>query len=30
LAAKSGLTPKDVPLADIHSLLLEHGAIVPS
>ncbi len=29
LAAKSGTTPKDVPLADIHALLLEYGAIVP-
>ena len=30
LAAKSGTTPKDVPLADIQALLREHGAIVPS
>lgn len=29
LAAKSGATPKDVPLADLHGLLREHGAIVP-
>jgi hypothetical protein len=29
LAAKSASTPKDVPLADIHALLREHGAILP-
>ena len=29
LAGKSGTTPKDVPLAEVHALLLEHGAIVP-
>lgn len=30
LAAKSATTPKDVPLVEIHDLLREHGAIVPS
>ncbi|MDA0766929.1 MAG: FAD-dependent oxidoreductase [Verrucomicrobia bacterium] len=29
LAAKNGTTPLDVPLAEIHQLLREHGAIVP-
>jgi hypothetical protein len=29
LAANSASTPKDVPVADIHALLREHGAIVP-
>ena len=29
LAAKNGITPLDVSLAEIHELLLEHGAIVP-
>lgn len=29
LAAKQGTTPKEVPLADIHALLEEHGQIVP-
>jgi hypothetical protein len=29
LAAKSGTTPLEVPLADIHKLLRQHGAIVP-
>jgi hypothetical protein len=29
LAAKSGTTPLEVPLAEIHKLLREHGAIVP-
>jgi hypothetical protein len=29
LAAKSGTTPNDVPLADIYDLLIEHKAIVP-
>ncbi len=29
LAAKSGTTPLELPLADIHKLLREHGAIVP-
>ena len=29
LAAKSGATPNDVPLADIYDLLIEHKAIVP-
>jgi len=29
LAAKSGTTPKEVPLDDIRALLKEHGAIVP-
>jgi hypothetical protein len=29
LAAKSGTTPLEVPLAEIHQLLREHGAIVP-
>ena len=30
LAAKSSITPKEVPLGEIHSLLREHGAIVPA
>ena len=30
LAAKSSTTPKEVPLGEIHSLLREHGAIVPA
>ena len=30
LAAKSSTTPKEVPLSEIHSLLREHGAIVPA
>ena len=30
LAAKSSITPQEVPLDDIYSLLHEHGAIVPS
>jgi hypothetical protein len=30
LAAKSSITPKEVPLNDIYSLLREHGAIVPT
>ena len=30
LAAKSSTTPKEVPLGEIHSLLQEHGAIVPA
>lgn len=29
LAAKTGTTPLDVPLKDIHGLLREHGAIIP-
>ena len=29
LAAKEETTPLDVPLAEIHKLLREHGAIVP-
>lgn len=29
LAAKQGTTPLDLPLADVHRLLREHGAIVP-
>ena len=29
VAAKSGTTPLEVPLAEIHKLLREHGAIVP-
>lgn len=29
LAARSGKTPLEVPLADIHALLAEHGAIIP-
>jgi hypothetical protein len=29
LAAKSGTTPLDVPLAEIHNLLRNHGAIIP-
>ena len=29
LAAKQGITPKEVPLAEIHDLLEEHGQIVP-
>jgi hypothetical protein len=29
LAAKGGTTPLEVPLADIHGLLAEHGAIIP-
>lgn len=29
LAAKAGTTPMAVPLAEIHTLLKEHGAIVP-
>ena len=29
LAAKAGSTPLEVPLAEIHSLLREHGQIVP-
>lgn len=29
LAARSGATPGDVPLAEIHQLLRDHGAIVP-
>lgn len=29
LAAKSGTTPYEVPLAEIHALLKEHGQIVP-
>lgn len=29
LAAKSGATPLDVPLKEIHALLKEHGQIVP-
>jgi len=30
LAARSSTTPKEVPLDEIHSLLREHGAIVPT
>lgn len=30
LAAKQSTTPLDVPLADIHQLLREHGAVVPA
>ncbi|TWU39512.1 FAD-dependent oxidoreductase [Novipirellula artificiosorum] len=30
LAAKSGTTPLEVPIAEIHKLLREHSAIVPS
>ena len=30
LAANSSVTPKEVPLGEIHSLLREHGAIVPA
>jgi len=30
LAAKSGTTPLELPLTEIHKLLREHGAIVPS
>ncbi len=30
LAAKQGTTPLDVPLAEIHQLLAQHGAIIPS
>jgi hypothetical protein len=30
LAAKSAITPKDVPLPEIRDLLQQHGAIVPS
>ena len=29
LAAKTGTTPLDVPLAEIHAMLREHGQIVP-
>jgi hypothetical protein len=29
LAAKAGTTPLEVPLKEIHSLLREHGAIIP-
>ncbi|MDB4614399.1 FAD-dependent oxidoreductase [bacterium] len=29
LAAKSGTTPLEVPLAEVHALLREHGQIVP-
>jgi len=29
LAAKSGTTPLEVPLKEIHALLREHGAIIP-
>jgi hypothetical protein len=29
LAAKSGTTPLEVPLTEIHSMLREHGQIVP-
>lgn len=29
LAAKNGSTPLEVPLAEIHELLREHGAIIP-
>jgi hypothetical protein len=29
LAAKAGITPLEVPLADIHATLREHGAIIP-
>lgn len=29
LAAKRGITPLEVPLAEIHKLLREHGAIIP-
>lgn len=29
LAAKSGTTPLEVPLTDIHALLREHGQIIP-
>ena len=29
LAAKAGSTPLEVPLAEIHSLLREHGQIIP-
>jgi hypothetical protein len=29
LAANSGTTPLDVPLADIHAVLREHGQIIP-
>jgi hypothetical protein len=29
LAAKNGTTPLEVPLAEIHKLLREHGAIIP-
>jgi hypothetical protein len=30
LAAKSGTTPLEVPLAEIHDLLREHGQIIPA
>jgi hypothetical protein len=30
LAAKAGTSPLEVPLADIHAMLREHGAIVPA
>lgn len=29
LAAKSGTTPLEVPLTEIHDLLRNHGAIIP-
>ena len=29
LAAKNGTTPLDVPLAEIHQLLVQHEAIIP-
>ena len=29
LAAQRGTTPLEVPLAEIHQLLREHGAIIP-
>jgi hypothetical protein len=29
LAAKDGTTPGEVPLGQLHTLLKEHGAIIP-
>jgi hypothetical protein len=29
LAARAGITPLEVPIKEIHSLLREHGAIIP-
>jgi hypothetical protein len=29
LAAKAGTTPLEVPLKEIHTLLRDHGAIIP-
>jgi hypothetical protein len=29
LSARTGIDPEHLPIADVHALLREHGAIVP-